>query len=156
GVLHALPARCGADGHPAPSQGAWHLRAPAPSRRQAEVPGGRVALPALSRRGPAAVPGAGAAGRGARSARAPRAGGRRRPKRRCIVKALIFAAGRGERMRPLTDTTPKPLLEVGGKPLIAWHLDKLAAAGVRDVVVNTSWLAPRFPELLGNGARWGM
>lgn len=72
------------------------------------------------------------------------------------MKALIFAAGRGERMRPLTDTTPKPLLEVGGKPLIAWHLDKLAAAGVRDVVVNTSWLAPRFPELLGNGARWGM
>jgi MurNAc alpha-1-phosphate uridylyltransferase len=72
------------------------------------------------------------------------------------VKALIFAAGLGERMRPLTDTTPKPLLEAGGKPLIAWHLEALAAAGVRDVVVNTSWLAPRFPEALGNGDRWGL
>lgn len=72
------------------------------------------------------------------------------------MKALVFAAGRGERMRPLTDTTPKPLLHAGGKPLIAWHLEKLAAAGVREAVINTSWLAPRFPELLGNGARWGM
>lgn len=72
------------------------------------------------------------------------------------MKALIFAAGLGERMRPLTDATPKPLLAVGGKPLIAWHLEKLAAAGVHDVVVNTSWLAPQFPETLGNGARWGL
>jgi len=72
------------------------------------------------------------------------------------MKALVFAAGLGERMRPLTDTTPKPLLEAGGKPLIAWHLEKLAAAGVREVVVNTSWLAPRFPELLGDGGRWGL
>jgi MurNAc alpha-1-phosphate uridylyltransferase len=72
------------------------------------------------------------------------------------MKALIFAAGLGERMRPLTDTTPKPLLAVGGKPLIAWHLEKLAAIGVRDAVVNTSWLAHRFPELLGDGARWGL
>jgi len=72
------------------------------------------------------------------------------------MKALIFAAGLGERMRPLTDTTPKPLLQAGGKPLIAWHLEKLAALGVRDVVINTSWLAPRFPELLGDGAQWGL
>ena len=72
------------------------------------------------------------------------------------MKALILAAGLGERMRPLTNTTPKPLLEAGGKPLIAWHLEKLAAIGVREVVVNTSWLAPRFPELLGDGARWGL
>jgi len=72
------------------------------------------------------------------------------------MKALIFAAGLGERMRPLTDVTPKPLLAAGGKPLIVWHLEKLAALGVRDVVVNTSWLAPRFPELLGEGARWGL
>lgn len=70
------------------------------------------------------------------------------------MKALIFAAGLGERMRPLTDSTPKPLLRVGGKPLIEWHLEKLAALGVRDVVVNTSWLADQFPAALGDGARW--
>lgn len=72
------------------------------------------------------------------------------------MKALVFAAGLGERMRPLTDHTPKPLLEAGGRPLIAWHLQKLAAIGVREVVLNTSWLAPRFPEVLGDGARWGL
>lgn len=72
------------------------------------------------------------------------------------MKALIFAAGRGERMRPLTDSTPKPLLEAGGKPLIAWHLEKLAACGIRKVVINTSWLAQQFPLRLGNGDRWGL
>lgn len=72
------------------------------------------------------------------------------------MKALILAAGLGERMRPLTDTTPKPLLRVGGKPLIAWHLEKLAAIGVRDVVVNTSWLAEQFPQALGDGSQWGL
>jgi MurNAc alpha-1-phosphate uridylyltransferase len=72
------------------------------------------------------------------------------------MKALVFAAGLGERMRPLTDTTPKPLLTAGGKPLIAWHLGKLAAMGVRDVVVNTSWLAGRFPEVLGDGTAFGL
>lgn len=72
------------------------------------------------------------------------------------MKALIFAAGLGERMRPLTDTTPKPLLAVAGKPLIEWHLEKLAACGVREVVVNTSWLAEQFPRALGDGARWGL
>lgn len=72
------------------------------------------------------------------------------------MTALIFAAGKGERMRPLTERTPKPLLEVGGKPLIVWHLEKLAALGVRDVVVNTSWLAEQFPATLGDGSRWGL
>ena len=72
------------------------------------------------------------------------------------MKALLFAAGLGERMRPLTTHTPKPLLEVGGKPLIAWHLEKLAAIGVRDVVVNTSWLAEQFPRVLGDGASFGL
>jgi N-acetyl-alpha-D-muramate 1-phosphate uridylyltransferase len=70
--------------------------------------------------------------------------------------ALIFAAGLGERMRPLTDHTPKPLLEVGGKPLIVWHLEKLAAAGVHYVVINTSHLAEEFPDTLGDGSRWGL
>lgn len=68
----------------------------------------------------------------------------------------MFAAGLGERMRPLTDTTPKPLLQAGGKPLIEWHLERLSAAGVRDVVVNTSWLASQFAQSLGDGARWGL
>ncbi len=72
------------------------------------------------------------------------------------MKALIFAAGLGERMRPLTDHTPKPLLVAGGKPLIEWHLEKLAALGVREVVVNTSWLAAQFPAVLGDGSRWGL
>jgi len=72
------------------------------------------------------------------------------------LRALVFAAGKGERMRPLTDSTPKPLLRVGGKPLIAWHLERLAAIGVRDVVLNTSWLADRFEPALGDGAAWGL
>ena len=72
------------------------------------------------------------------------------------MKALIFAAGLGERMRPLTDATPKPLLHAGGKPLIAWHLQRLAAIGVREVVVNNSWLAAQFPATLGDGAAFGL
>jgi MurNAc alpha-1-phosphate uridylyltransferase len=72
------------------------------------------------------------------------------------MKALIFSAGKGERMRPLTLHTPKPLLVAGGKPLIAWHLEKLAAAGIREVVVNTSWLGDQFAPALGDGARWGL
>jgi MurNAc alpha-1-phosphate uridylyltransferase len=70
--------------------------------------------------------------------------------------ALIFAAGLGERMRPLTNHTPKPLLEVGGKPLIVWHLEKLAALDVHYVVINTSHLAEQFPDTLGDGSRWGL
>jgi MurNAc alpha-1-phosphate uridylyltransferase len=72
------------------------------------------------------------------------------------MKALIFAAGKGERMRPLTERTPKPLLIAGGKPLIVWHLEKLAAIGVTDVVINTSWLAEQFPTTLGDGSDWGV
>lgn len=72
------------------------------------------------------------------------------------MRALIFAAGRGERMRPLTDTTPKPLLKVRGKPLIVHHLEHLAAIGVHYIVINTSHLAEQFPDLLGDGSDWGM
>ncbi|MFO1218395.1 MAG: nucleotidyltransferase family protein [Burkholderiaceae bacterium] len=72
------------------------------------------------------------------------------------LRALILAAGRGERMRPLTDHTPKPLLRVHGKPLIEWHLEALARAGVREVVINTAWLEEQFPAALGNGERWGL
>ncbi|WP_115554271.1 N-acetylmuramate alpha-1-phosphate uridylyltransferase MurU [Xanthomonas arboricola] len=72
------------------------------------------------------------------------------------MKALIFAAGFGERMRPLTEHTPKPLLSVGGTPLIVWHLRKLAALGVDEVVINTSWLAEHFPQTLGDGGAFGL
>jgi N-acetyl-alpha-D-muramate 1-phosphate uridylyltransferase len=72
------------------------------------------------------------------------------------MKALILAAGRGERMRPLTDHTPKPLLEVRGKPLIAWHLEALARDGIHEVVVNTAWLEERLVEALGDGSRFGV
>ncbi|KNZ31384.1 MAG: hypothetical protein AD742_17635 [Methylibium sp. NZG] len=72
------------------------------------------------------------------------------------MKAILLAAGRGERMRPLTDTCPKPLLKVRGKPLIEWHLDALARAGVRDVVINTAWLEAQIVAALGDGARFGL
>lgn len=70
--------------------------------------------------------------------------------------ALVLAAGLGERMRPLTTHTPKPLLEVNGKPLIVHHIEKLVAADVRYIVINTSHLAEQFPEALGDGSRWGV
>jgi MurNAc alpha-1-phosphate uridylyltransferase len=72
------------------------------------------------------------------------------------MKAMILAAGRGERLRPLTDRVPKPLLQAGGKPLVAWHLERLAAAGCREVVVNVAHLGERIVERLGDGAEWGL
>lgn len=72
------------------------------------------------------------------------------------LTALILAAGRGERLRPLSDATPKPLLPVAGRPMIEWHLLALAAAGVRQVVINTAWLEDRFPAALGDGSRFGL
>jgi MurNAc alpha-1-phosphate uridylyltransferase len=72
------------------------------------------------------------------------------------MKAMILAAGRGERLRPLTDTLPKPLIEVRGKPLIVWHLERLAAAGLREIVINVSHLGELIMEALGDGARWGV
>jgi MurNAc alpha-1-phosphate uridylyltransferase len=72
------------------------------------------------------------------------------------MKAMILAAGRGERMRPLTDHTPKPLLNVGGKPLIVWHIEHLAAAGFRELVINHAHLGGQIEAALGNGARFGV
>jgi MurNAc alpha-1-phosphate uridylyltransferase len=72
------------------------------------------------------------------------------------LPALILAAGRGERMRPFTDTCPKPLLPVAGRPMVEWHLLALAAAGVRQVVINTAWLEEQFPAALGDGGRFGL
>jgi N-acetyl-alpha-D-muramate 1-phosphate uridylyltransferase len=72
------------------------------------------------------------------------------------LKALVLAAGRGERMRPLTDQLPKPLLPVAGKPLIGYHLESLARAGVRDVVINLSWLGSKIRDELGDGTAFGV
>lgn len=72
------------------------------------------------------------------------------------MKAIVLAAGRGERMRPLTDDRPKPLLEAGGLALIDWHLFALAAAGIREVVVNLAWQGARLREHVGSGERYGL
>jgi MurNAc alpha-1-phosphate uridylyltransferase len=72
------------------------------------------------------------------------------------MRAMILAAGRGERMRPLTDHTPKPLLEVGGKPLIQYHVEALARAGISDLVVNHAHLGEQIEAFLGDGGRWGL
>jgi MurNAc alpha-1-phosphate uridylyltransferase len=70
--------------------------------------------------------------------------------------AMILAAGRGDRMRPLSDATPKPLLSAGGKPLIVWQIEALALAGFRDIVINAAWLAPRMVAALGDGDAHGV
>ncbi len=72
------------------------------------------------------------------------------------MKAMILAAGRGERMRPLTDHTPKPLLKVGGKPLIVWHLERLAKAGFKEVVINHAHLGEQIEQALGDGSQWDL
>ena len=72
------------------------------------------------------------------------------------MKAMILAAGRGERMRPLTDHIPKPLLEVGGKSLIAWHIERLRGAGIRELVINHAWLGAKIEAALGDGRGLGV
>jgi len=72
------------------------------------------------------------------------------------VRAMILAAGLGTRMRPLTDNTPKPLLVVGGKPLIVWHIEALRAASITDIVINTAWLGHKLEAALGDGRRYGV
>lgn len=72
------------------------------------------------------------------------------------MKAMILAAGRGERMRPLTDSLPKPLLVAGGKPLIGWHLERMAAAGFREIVINHAHLGEKIEAALGDGSAYGV
>ncbi len=72
------------------------------------------------------------------------------------MRAMILAAGRGERMRPLTDYVPKPLLSVNGKPLIQYHLEKLKAIGVTDIVINYAWLGEKIAQYFGNGKNFGV
>ena len=72
------------------------------------------------------------------------------------MKAMILAAGRGERMRPLSDVTPKPMLTAGGKPLIVWNLERLRDGGIREIVINHAHLGEQIESALGNGARFGV
>ena len=72
------------------------------------------------------------------------------------MRAMILAAGRGERMRPLSDKTPKPLLSVAQKPLIIWHIEKLAKNGFKEIVINIAHLGDMIKETLGDGSRWGV
>ena len=72
------------------------------------------------------------------------------------MKAMILAAGFGERLRPLTETTPKPLVEVAGKPLLQYHIENLAKIGIKELVINTSWLAEKIEKYFGSGERFGV
>src|SRR5262249_34477512 len=128
------------------------LRAPVPSRRQGCVPQGHAASHALPSRRLRALSRVPAARRPARSARAAAAGRRVY----VLMQAMILAAGRGERMRPLSDATPKPLLEVGGKPLTGWQLERLVAAGFREIVINVAHRAEAIVSALGDGSRLGV
>jgi MurNAc alpha-1-phosphate uridylyltransferase len=73
-----------------------------------------------------------------------------------LIPCLLLAAGRGERMRPLTDALPKPLLTIKNKSLLAWHLEALSAAGIEDVVINHAWLGKKIEEVLGDGSQFGL
>lgn len=72
------------------------------------------------------------------------------------MKAMILAAGRGERLRPLTDHLPKPLVSIVNKPLIVYHIEKLASIGVKDIIINLAWLGDKIVEALGTGDKWGV
>ena len=72
------------------------------------------------------------------------------------MKAMILAAGRGERLRPLTDALPKPLIKVAGKSLIEYHIENLAAAGIKQIIINTAWLAEKIHQQLGDGSNYGV
>lgn len=72
------------------------------------------------------------------------------------MRAMILAAGRGERLRPITDTIPKPMVEVAGHPLLWWHVMRLKQAGIHDIIVNSAWLHQKIEDYLGDGARFGV
>ncbi|AGG34432.1 Nucleotidyl transferase [beta proteobacterium CB] len=76
--------------------------------------------------------------------------------KRNLIPCFLLAAGRGERMRPLTDELPKPLLTIKNKSLLAWHLEALSAAGIKDVVINHAWLGNKIEEALGNGSQFNL
>src|SRR5512132_1487971 len=144
------------DGDPAPAQGARDLRAPQHSRREGAVSRRRAASPRLRAPRRAALSPIRRVVGAFRHARGAQCVGDivvNVPMR--MRSAMILAAGRGERMRPLSDTTPKPLLEAGGKPLIVWQLERLVAAGFTEVVVNVAHRGEAIAAVLGDGSRFG-
>ena len=72
------------------------------------------------------------------------------------MKAMILAAGRGERLRPITDTCPKPLVKVGGKELLVWHIEKLKQVGITDILINSAYLSEKIVDLIGDGSKFGV
>ena len=72
------------------------------------------------------------------------------------MKAMILAAGRGERLRPITDTCPKPLVKVGGKELLVWHIEKLKQVGITDILINSAYLSEKIVDFIGNGSKFGV
>jgi MurNAc alpha-1-phosphate uridylyltransferase len=76
--------------------------------------------------------------------------------KRNLIPCFLLAAGRGERMRPLTDELPKPLLTIKNKSLLAWHLETLSAAGIKELVINHAWLGNKIEEALGDGSQFDL
>src|SRR5690554_4157787 len=150
-----------ADGHAAPPESRRYLCPAVPAGRQERLPRRHPAHRPLSGRGQPAPAGTAAlpsmaAGRGNPGHSSQAGHTFPEPQRRPPpVKAMILAAGKGERMRPLTLTTPKPLLKAGGDPLIVHHIRSLRAAGFRDLVINHAWLGEQLEAALGNGQAYG-
>src|SRR5688500_17373995 len=136
------------DGHATASESDRHFLATALSRSQTGLYKRHPAHDELCVRGLRTISGAASLQGTARSPADPGAFIR--------MRAMILAAGRGERMRPLTDHTPKPLLEAGGKTLIEHHLAGLKRAGFRDIVINLAWLGQRIRDYIGDGKKYGL
>src|SRR5262249_9410472 len=143
------------DGRPAAAQGAGNFRASLFARRQERLPEGPAPGDGLSASYLRALPRPRAARAPARRARRDGTA-RRLHVLRMTMNAMILAAGRGERMRPLSDAAPKVLLEVRGKPLIARLIEALARAGVGDIVINHAHLGHMIEAALGDGRRFGV
>src|SRR4051812_25890604 len=139
------------DGPPAPHQGARHLRPDPLPRRQARLSRRHSSLRRLCPQRCRALQRARRARDPARHDGRPRSSGRV-----YVLKAMILAAGRGERMRPLTDAKPKPMLEAAGKPIIVWTIEALARAGFRELVINVSHFGEVIERGLGDGRRWNV
>src|SRR5262249_38048664 len=152
-----VPAMVRSDRAAAAHQGARDFLAPGVSRRESRVSERAASDTRVRARHERALSRARELRPHAPAANRPRALPCKRARGRAgEMKAMVLAAGRGERLRPITDTTPKPLVLVAGKPLIAYHLEALERAGIRDVVINLSWLADKVRAALRDGSEYGV